>query len=253
MSVSPDLVSRMTDRVHVENREWRSRPLTASEALEKKGIAEMKKIVPEALLVVLLLAAWGGFEFTTGYGAQTERLEVLISAIVAGAAAGMVEGFCRSCIDYRLHDWWTDVSSEPLERAVATQPWTVVIAQVWLQLSMGWDPSGGAIRSLAKQDGQVEGFCRSCIDYRLHDWWTDVSSEPLVGNSVSSGICLLLVWGPYVGDGHHRRAWRADRSRWVSLGACGRHATLDSSHRASLVRTRAPPRWTAASYAAVES
>ena len=50
----------------------------------------MKKIVPEALLVVLLLAAWGVFEFTTGYGAQTGRLEVLISAIVAGAAAGMV-------------------------------------------------------------------------------------------------------------------------------------------------------------------
>ena len=71
VSESPDLVSRMTDSVHGENREWRSRPLTASEALEKKGIAEMKKIVPEALLVVLLLAAWGVFEFTTGYGAET--------------------------------------------------------------------------------------------------------------------------------------------------------------------------------------
>ena len=90
VSVSPDLVSRMTDSVHGANREWQSRPLTASEALEKKGIAEMKKIVPEALLVVLLLAAWGVFELTTGYGAETRRVDALISAIVAGAAAGMV-------------------------------------------------------------------------------------------------------------------------------------------------------------------
>ena len=90
MSESPDLVSRMTDSVHGENREWQSRPLTASEALEKKGIAEMKKIVPEALLVVLLLAAWGVFEIATGYGAETRRVDALISAIVAGAAAGMV-------------------------------------------------------------------------------------------------------------------------------------------------------------------
>ena len=179
VSLSPNLVSRMTDSVHGENREWRSRPLTASEALEKKGIAEMKKIVPEALLVILLLAALGGFR--NRYGLRR-----------------------------------TDSKSRRTN--LGTCGWGR-----WRHgFSMGWDPSGGAIRSLAKQDGQVEGSCRSCIDYRLHYWWTDVSSEPLFGNFVSSSMGLFLVWGPFVGVGLHRRAWRADRSTWVSIEARGR-------------------------------